>query len=51
MNQSDKRLSYKVPLELTCFILQIAAQDGIEPSHWLRKTLEKAINERFAQSA
>ena len=51
MNQSDKRLSYKVPTELTCLIRQIADQDGIEPSYWVRKTLEKAISERFAQSA
>lgn len=41
------RLNYNVPLALAPKIRLISDMDGTTPSYWLRKVLEKAVEERL----
>lgn len=43
-----KRLNYNVPQDLTPAIRMLAEMDGTTPTYWLRKALEKLVNERFS---
>ncbi|MHC5863372.1 hypothetical protein [Nostoc sp.] len=43
-----KRLNYNVPQDLTPAIRMLAEMDGTTPAYWLRKALEKLVNERFS---
>ncbi|MCF2152354.1 hypothetical protein IQ276_039405 [Desmonostoc muscorum LEGE 12446] len=43
----NKRLNYNVPLDLTPAIRMLADMDGTTPAYWLRKALEKAVQERL----
>lgn len=43
-----KRLNYNVPQDLTPAIRMLAEMDGTTPASWLRKALEKVVNERFS---
>ncbi|MHC5747443.1 MAG: hypothetical protein ACYTXT_37320 [Nostoc sp.] len=44
----NKRLNYNVPQDLTPAIRMLAEMDGTTPTYWLRKALEKLVNERFS---
>jgi predicted DNA-binding protein len=44
----NKRLNYNVPQDLTPAIRMLAEMDGTTPTYWLRKALEKVVNERFS---
>ncbi|MBW4597709.1 MAG: hypothetical protein KME46_33595 [Brasilonema angustatum HA4187-MV1] len=46
-----KRINYNVPVDLVEHIHLFAAEDGANVRYWLRKVLEKAINERLTKSA
>lgn len=43
------RLNYNVPRSIVNDIKNIAAKRGIEPSWWIRKVLERAIEEESKQ--
>ena len=44
-NNKSPRLSYNVPASLVLEIRNLCAQQGIEPAYWLRKVIEKAVQE------
>lgn len=46
-----KRINYNVPVDLAPQIQMLADMDGQNVRYWLRKVLEKAIDERLNQSA
>lgn len=39
------RLNFNVPQSLVLEVLNICTAQGIEPSYWLRKAIEKAVAE------
>lgn len=39
------RLNYNVPQALVPEVINLCDQQGIEPSYWLRKIIEKALQE------
>ncbi len=47
MHSKSKRLNWDVPTELVPTVRMLADMDGVTPAYWLRKTLEKAVNETF----
>ncbi|GAB1544792.1 hypothetical protein NUACC21_74680 [Scytonema sp. NUACC21] len=49
MQNLNKRLNWDIPKELAPTIRMLADQDGQTPAYWLRKVLEKAVQERLEQ--
>ncbi|MBP5977554.1 hypothetical protein HW132_33800 [Brasilonema sp. CT11] len=46
-----KRINYNVPVDLAPHIQLFADQDGQNVRYWLRKVLEKAVNERLKSAS
>jgi hypothetical protein len=47
----QKRINYNIPVDLAPQIQLFADQDGQNVRYWLRKVLEKAVNERLRENA
>lgn len=46
-----KRINYNIPVDLAPQIQMLADMDGQNVRYWLRKVLEKAVNERLKSAS
>ncbi|MBW4628810.1 MAG: hypothetical protein KME49_25675 [Brasilonema octagenarum HA4186-MV1] len=47
----QKRINYNVPVDLAPQIQMLADMDGQNVRYWLRKALEKVVNERLKSAS
>jgi hypothetical protein len=51
MSKKRKRLNWDIPVDLVPAVRIIADTEGLTVPFWLRKTLEKAIKEKFLETS